>query len=60
MPGSTDRVAANVWRRDRLLPGDRIAGPAIVEQLDATTVVLPGQSAGIGHFGELRISEARG
>jgi N-methylhydantoinase A len=60
VPGSTDRVAANVWRRDRLLPGDRIAGPAIVEQLDTTTVVLPGQSARIGHFGELRISEARG
>jgi N-methylhydantoinase A len=48
-----------VWQRDRLLPGNRIAGPAIVEQLDATTVVLPGQVARVGRFGELRIGDAR-
>ncbi|MDQ2964445.1 MAG: hydantoinase/oxoprolinase family protein, partial [Chloroflexota bacterium] len=59
VPGSTERVAAGVWRRDRLRPGDRIAGPAIIEQLDATTVVLPRQVASVGRIGELRIREAR-
>ena len=32
-----------VYERPRLQPGDRIAGPAIVEQLDTTTVVVPEQ-----------------
>lgn len=59
VPGSTARVPATVWRRDRLVPGDRIAGPAIVEQLDATTVVLPGQDALVGRIGELRLRESR-
>ena len=59
VPGSTARVAASVWRRDRFLPGNRVAGPAIVEQLDATTVVLPGQDALVGRFGELHVREAR-
>ncbi|MEA2537328.1 MAG: N-methylhydantoinase [Chloroflexota bacterium] len=55
LPGSTERLAAGVWRRDRLRPGDRIAGPAIVEQLDATTVVLPRQVATVGPFAELHL-----
>jgi N-methylhydantoinase A len=59
VPGSTERLPATVWRRERLVPGNRIAGPAIVEQLDSTTVVLPGQVARVGGFGELRINEAR-
>jgi N-methylhydantoinase A len=59
VPGSTSRVAASVWRRERLLPGNRIAGPAIVEQLDATTVVLPGQDAVVGALGELHVGEIR-
>jgi N-methylhydantoinase A len=59
VPGSTARVAASVWRRDRLVPGNRIAGPAIVKQLDATTVVLPGQDAFVGRIGELHVREIR-
>ena len=31
-----------VHRRDRMRPGNRVAGPAVVEQMDATTVLLPG------------------
>lgn len=34
-----------VYDREKLGPGHRIQGPAIVEQMDATTVVLPGQTA---------------
>lgn len=34
-------VACPVYDRDRLKAGNLITGPAIVEQMDATTVVLP-------------------
>jgi N-methylhydantoinase A len=38
-------VAAGIYDRARLLAGDRIEGPAIIDQFDATTVVLAGQTA---------------
>jgi N-methylhydantoinase A len=38
-------VPCPVYDRGRLKPGNRIAGPAVVEQLDATTVVPPGMTA---------------
>jgi N-methylhydantoinase A len=58
-PGSGGRVEASVWRRDGLRVGDRVRGPAIVEQLDATTLVLPGQAATIGRCGELHVRDVR-
>ncbi len=39
------RLQAGVYDRGALAPGDLLSGPAIVEQLDATTVVWPGQRA---------------
>ncbi len=33
---------APLYERDDLRPGDGIAGPAIIAQLDATTIVPPG------------------
>jgi N-methylhydantoinase A len=42
-----------VHSRDRLRPGSRIAGPAIVEQMDATTVLPPGATLkcdGLGYL----------
>jgi N-methylhydantoinase A len=41
--------------RDGLGPGSVVSGPAIVEQLDSTTVVLPGQRARADRFGTLVI-----
>jgi N-methylhydantoinase A len=38
-------VRAKVYDRQALMAGDRIAGPAIIDQFDATTVVLGGQTA---------------
>src|SRR5262249_17460921 len=35
------RVDCPVYARERLAPGNRFHGPAIVEQMDATTLVLP-------------------
>ena len=43
-------VSCPVYDRERLGPGHRFAGPAIVEQMDATTVLLPGQSATVDPY----------
>lgn len=50
MPEAGDFVEAKVYARDRLAPGHRFKGPAIVEQMDATTVVLPGMTARVDRF----------
>lgn len=47
-----------VYARARLGPGSTITGPAIVEQLDTTTVVLPGQYADVDAFENLVINES--
>jgi N-methylhydantoinase A len=48
-------VTAQVYDRAKLAPGDRIAGPAVVNQFDATTVVLAGQSLIVDSYGILAI-----
>jgi N-methylhydantoinase A len=42
-----ERHSARVYDRSRLRAGDRILGPAIVNQMDTTTLILP------GHGGEV-------
>ncbi|MET4698545.1 N-methylhydantoinase A [Constrictibacter sp. MBR-5] len=44
-----------VWRRETLSPGTELPGPAIVEQMDATTVVPPAARFRIDDFGNLII-----
>ena len=39
-----------VFDRERLAPGHAIAGPAVVEQMDATTLLLPGQTARVDPY----------
>ncbi|MBL8588168.1 MAG: hydantoinase/oxoprolinase family protein [Methylobacteriaceae bacterium] len=41
-PEAQGFIACPVYDRDKLKAGNRIEGPAIVEQMDATTVLLPG------------------
>jgi N-methylhydantoinase A len=48
---------ANVYARERLGAGARIEGPAILTQLDATTLLLPGQIGTVDRFGNLIIAE---
>ena len=48
---------ADVYDRAQLGAKDRIAGPAIVEQYDSTTVVLAGQTLSVDEFGNLVIAE---
>jgi N-methylhydantoinase A len=41
LPEAGGFVTCPIYDRDRLRAGNQIVGPAIVEQMDATTVVLP-------------------
>ena len=57
LPGGSWRPDLPVYQRDRLLAGNRLRGPAIVHQMDATTVVLDGQVADVDELGSLWLSE---
>jgi N-methylhydantoinase A len=48
-----------VYQRDRLDVGVRFDGPAIVDQLDATTVIPPGHAARVDEFKNILISVGR-
>jgi N-methylhydantoinase A len=50
-------VECPVYARTRLGLSHRIAGPAIVEQMDATTLVLPKQHATVDRHGNLIIND---
>ncbi|MCW5774025.1 MAG: hydantoinase/oxoprolinase family protein, partial [Rhodospirillaceae bacterium] len=45
-----------VYRREQFAPGTKIAGPAIVEQMDATTVIEPGNKVAADRFGNLIVT----
>ena len=56
--GGDEAALAPVYDRDRLPGGARFAGPALVEEATATTVVLAGQSVTVDQFGLILIEEA--
>jgi N-methylhydantoinase A len=45
-----DFVPTPIYAREKLRPGNRFAGPAIVEQMDATTLVPPGTTARVDAY----------
>ncbi len=45
-----------VYQREALAVGAVIEGPAIVEQLDSTTVILPRQKASVDRYGHLLVT----
>jgi N-methylhydantoinase A/oxoprolinase/acetone carboxylase beta subunit len=51
-----DYIDAPVYRREKLRKGNVIEGPAIIEQLDSTTVLLPRQRAEVVRFGTIIIT----
>ena len=53
------RIACPVYRHDALGAGDALAGPAIVDGLDSTCVLLPGQRGEVDPFGTLILTETR-
>ena len=57
LPGETAQ-RVHVWDRALLAAGNVIDGPAIIHQMDATTLVLSGQRATVTALGDIRIEEA--
>lgn len=53
-----DYETTPVYDRQDLLPGFESCGPAIVEQVDATTVIHPGQPFSVDPYGNILISIA--
>jgi N-methylhydantoinase A len=49
-------VETPIFDRGDLMPGDKFSGPAIVEQLDATTVMFPGDAARVDNALNIKIS----
>ncbi|MBI4608702.1 MAG: hydantoinase/oxoprolinase family protein [Candidatus Rokubacteria bacterium] len=47
-----------VYDRARLVAGNRLAGPGVIEQFDSTTLLHPGQEALVDELGVLIITEA--
>jgi N-methylhydantoinase A len=54
------RVDTGVHERDRMAPGDTIAGPAVIESLDSTIVVPPSWSARMDERGFILMTSAPG
>jgi len=48
-------VSAIVYDRGKLRAGNRIRGPAIVMEMDSTTVILPGHSGTVDKYGNILI-----
>jgi N-methylhydantoinase A len=49
-----------VYARAQLAAGNRLQGPAVVEQFDSTTLLLPGQDALVDELGVLVVTEPGG
>lgn len=52
------RVETPVFHRTELLPGDEIDGPAMIDQMDATTVIFPGDVARVDAFRNILVKVA--
>ena len=49
------RVQADVYRRDDLPAGARVEGPAVIDQLDSTTLVPPDVTAEVDEWLNVRM-----
>jgi N-methylhydantoinase A len=57
LPGSKRVRLLRVYDREKLRAGHRIEGPAIIHEVDATTLVLDGQSARVDTRASMWIEE---
>ncbi len=48
----------STYERSRLAAGNVVVGPAVIEQMDTTTVLPPGESATVGRHGDLIVELA--
>ena len=53
--GGAGALLAAVYSREELPGGARLRGPAVIEELDSTTLVLPGQDLQVLENGIMRI-----
>jgi N-methylhydantoinase A len=51
-----ERHATPIYQRTNLAAGQTIAGPAVIEQMDATMLVFPGDHCTVDQWGNLIIS----
>lgn len=56
----TGFVDCPVYSREEMRAGDRLTGPAVVEQMDSTIVILPGWDARLEGTGILRLDSYTG
>jgi N-methylhydantoinase A len=59
LPGTSSARRLPVYQRELIESGQAVAGPAIVHQLDSTTVVLPGQRAQVDELGSMWLEDSR-
>lgn len=50
LPEAGGFVECPVYERSLLASGNRLVGPALIDQLDATTLILPGQRAAVDGY----------
>jgi len=55
-PEADGFTPTQVWRRDAIGPDTQIRGPAIIEDAESTTILLPGDTARLGQGGHLMIA----
>ncbi|MFQ5540142.1 MAG: hydantoinase/oxoprolinase family protein, partial [Candidatus Binatia bacterium] len=48
-----------IYGREMLEPNHRISGPAVIEQMDTTTVVHPEQDATVDNYRNLIVKEKK-
>ena len=47
---------ATLYRRDQLKAGNKVQGPAVVLEMDSTTVILAGQTGNVDEYGNILIA----
>ena len=52
-------LTCQIYTRDRLEPGHKISGPAVIEQLDTTTVIHPEQDGTVDDYRNIIIKETK-
>ncbi len=53
---AAEQVTAGVYERAKLRAGDVVTGPAIITEMDSTTLVLPDHQATVHPSGSLLIN----
>jgi N-methylhydantoinase A len=53
-------IDTRVFARDALAAGNRIKGPALIEEHASTTVLMPGDALEVDRFGNLAIAVGKG